>query len=137
MIKKLCLILLLMGFNFKSFSEVIVPDSFVYQIRNVETHGISWTRANYAVSRCGKAKGALQIQREIIMEFHPRYKGESGSSYWNRITVLHNWYTSDFSRSSQICKMYLEKYGKIYMKKTGRYPTREVLLLLRALIPLY
>lgn len=88
----------------------VLTDKFVDALIRVESNG----RDN-AIGDKGKAVGCLQIWEIVLTDVNKTSKIKyTSNDRKNR------------SKSIAICKSYLEKYGKVYQRKTGKVPTQEV-----------
>lgn len=68
-----------------------------------------------AIGDNGKAVGCLQIWTAVVDDVNSTSKVKY--SYADR---------RNRAKSIEICKAYLDKYGRVYQKRTGRVPTSEV-----------
>lgn len=87
-----------------------IDDNLIHAIRMAESgNKIS------AVGDDDKSIGHMQIQPAIITDVNKYYKTKyTLEDRTNRI------------KSEEICRKYLEYWGKYYTKKTGKKPTKEI-----------
>lgn len=73
-------------------------------------------RMNPPAGDHGKALGVLQIRVEVVRDV-------------NRIYRTHYVHKDALSpkKSFEICRLYLNYYGRVYTKRTGKQPSEEVL----------
>lgn len=94
-------------------SSVLVAspsDKLINALITVESNGNA-----SAIGDNGKAVGVLQIWPSVIKDVN----GVSKIKYTNDDR-------KSKAKSIAICKAYLNWYGKVYQKKTGKVPTNEV-----------
>lgn len=96
---------------FVSFALVAEPsDRLINALITVESNGnVS------AIGDNGNAVGVLQIWPSVIKDVN----GVSKTKYTNSDR-------KSKAKSIAICKAYLNRYGRVYQKKTGKIPTNEV-----------
>jgi len=107
--KKLIIFTVLFAFTFSVNAEV--SDNLINALIQVESSNNDST-----IGDSGRAVGCLQIWKVVVDDVN-RISKVKKFTYNDR---------KDRQKSIQIAKIYLNHYGRLYQRKTGRAPTDEI-----------